>query len=270
MSKKLPAFQFYTGDWLKDPSLGMCSPATRGVWIDLMCVMHERNRSGLITGTREQIARICRCTAVEFDAAITELQTTSAADVTERNGVVTVTCRRMKREADERKAAAERKRRERSRNKADPAPDNVTQKSRSYSSSSVSTSDCSNEQSSDGVTKVPPDEVDWLTVESDFIDCWNKLDGVARLSVKALPGNVISLFRESYLTPGWLERAHEAMAKFPLNNGVRMGIRKFLQPTTVDEILGGVHDWKSNDKQDKASKHAGAGSVYDGTTGGKF
>lgn len=96
---KLPALQFYIGDWLKDPKLSMCSPATRGIWMDLLCAMHELDRSGLITGTTDQLARLCRCTAVEISAAIAELKETKAADVTERNGNVTVANRRMQREA---------------------------------------------------------------------------------------------------------------------------------------------------------------------------
>jgi hypothetical protein len=38
---KRPAFQFYPGDWRKDVELRSCSIAARGLWIDLMCVMHD-------------------------------------------------------------------------------------------------------------------------------------------------------------------------------------------------------------------------------------
>src|SRR5260370_35276951 len=38
---KLPAFQFYTGDWQKDPSLRRCSKAAKGVWMDMMCLLFE-------------------------------------------------------------------------------------------------------------------------------------------------------------------------------------------------------------------------------------
>lgn len=94
---KAPAFQFYTGDWLKDPALSMCSPATRGIWMDILCAAHELARSGQITGTPDQLARICRCTAADFIAAVNELQTTGTADVRERRGIYTITNRRMRR-----------------------------------------------------------------------------------------------------------------------------------------------------------------------------
>jgi len=113
---KTPAFQFYPGDWLKDPHLSMCSPATRGIWMDLLCAMHENDRSGQITGTTDQIARLCRCTAVDLDHAISELQTTKTADVTKRHEIVTIINRRMSREYKDRVSARERKRLERDRN----------------------------------------------------------------------------------------------------------------------------------------------------------
>lgn len=102
MSKKLPAFQFYPGDWMKDPNLSMCAPATRGIWMDLLCAMHENGRSGRVVGATEQLARLCRCTAADLASAIEELSTTKAAHVSERNGIVTVECRRMRRESQER------------------------------------------------------------------------------------------------------------------------------------------------------------------------
>jgi hypothetical protein len=99
---KAPAFQFYTGDWLKDPQLSMCSPATRGVWMDLLCAMHELGRSGQVTGTVEQLCRLCRCTTAEMRAALAELDSAKTAQISDRNGVVTVICRRMQREHRER------------------------------------------------------------------------------------------------------------------------------------------------------------------------
>ena len=101
MSKR-PAFQLYTGDWLKDPNLSMCTPLTRGIWIDLICSIHELNSNGKITGSYEQLSRICRCTKNEITNAIDELKNTKTANVTICNGNVTVTSRRMKREYEER------------------------------------------------------------------------------------------------------------------------------------------------------------------------
>lgn len=45
---KLPAFQFYPGDWMKDPNLKRCTHAAKGVLIDLLCVMFECEERGVL------------------------------------------------------------------------------------------------------------------------------------------------------------------------------------------------------------------------------
>lgn len=60
---KRPAFQFYPADWRKDPALSICSLAARGLWIELMCIMHEADEYGTLTVngkamTLQQIARM--------------------------------------------------------------------------------------------------------------------------------------------------------------------------------------------------------------------
>jgi hypothetical protein len=132
---KPPAFQFYTGDWLKDPKLSMCLPATRGIWIDAIAAMHENCRSGTLSGTPGQLSRVLRCTESAFMAAIMDLQATGAADVTERNGIVTLINRRMYRESKERESNRLRQSRLRGSQSREPP---VAKMSRSLSSSSSS------------------------------------------------------------------------------------------------------------------------------------
>jgi hypothetical protein len=105
---KLPAIQFYFGDWKKDAELSMCSLATKGFWFELLGAMHELGRSGQITGTAQQLSRVCRCTAAEAEDAIRELAETQTATVMERNGNYTIINRRMKREFKEREQVKER------------------------------------------------------------------------------------------------------------------------------------------------------------------
>ena len=45
---KLPSFQFYPGDWMKDPNLRRCSHAAKGVLIDMLCLMFECDRRGYL------------------------------------------------------------------------------------------------------------------------------------------------------------------------------------------------------------------------------
>lgn len=103
---KLPWFKFSPTLWTSDTELSKCTPATRGVWIDLLCAMHQSGRSGELCGTTDQIARLARCSTAELTQALTELQTTGTADVTFRNNNVTVINRLMKREAKDRTGTA--------------------------------------------------------------------------------------------------------------------------------------------------------------------
>jgi hypothetical protein len=43
---KLPSFQFYPGDWMKDPELRLCSMFARGLLVDLLCIMFEAKHRG--------------------------------------------------------------------------------------------------------------------------------------------------------------------------------------------------------------------------------
>lgn len=60
---KLPYIQFFTGDWLKDPALRLCSPAARGAWIDMLCLMAESDSRGIlrtngVAWTEKDVARV--------------------------------------------------------------------------------------------------------------------------------------------------------------------------------------------------------------------
>ncbi len=43
---KLPSFQFYPGDWMKDPALRSVSLEARGLWMDMLCLLFESVRRG--------------------------------------------------------------------------------------------------------------------------------------------------------------------------------------------------------------------------------
>lgn len=103
MKPKYPAILFYCGDWLKDPKLSSCSPSTRGIWVDLLCAMHENDNSGEISGTCSQLSRMARCTDKEMASALVEIENTGTGLVAQHNGIITVICRRMKREFNNRK-----------------------------------------------------------------------------------------------------------------------------------------------------------------------
>lgn len=83
----------------------MLSPEARGIYREILGYLYLQNdRSGQVTGTREELARAGRCTTLQADQTIKELAKYSVVDVQERNGIVTLINRRMKREEIARKS----------------------------------------------------------------------------------------------------------------------------------------------------------------------
>ena len=104
---KLPSFQFYPGDWMKDPGLRSVSLEARGLWIDMLCLLFESVRRGYLqhaTGkpvSPEQLARMTGGSAEQVSRLLRELEDSGVFSRTEHG---TIYSRRMIR--DERKRAA--------------------------------------------------------------------------------------------------------------------------------------------------------------------
>lgn len=96
---KQPAFLLYIGDWKRDPALSICSPATRGIWIDFVCSMWDA-KVDRVSGTAQDLSRLCRCSEGEMVDAVHELALKNAADIEEQNGFFTVICRRLRKQQE--------------------------------------------------------------------------------------------------------------------------------------------------------------------------
>lgn len=75
---KLPAFQFYPGDWRKDPNLSRTSLSAKGALIEILCIAFECESRGILqTGKKpwsiNEIARAMRGDVDENISAIEEL-----------------------------------------------------------------------------------------------------------------------------------------------------------------------------------------------------
>jgi hypothetical protein len=53
---KRPSFQFYPADWRKDANLRRCSPAARGAWMDVLCVLHDAEPYGIVDWPLKELA----------------------------------------------------------------------------------------------------------------------------------------------------------------------------------------------------------------------
>lgn len=76
---KRPSFQWYPSDWMSAPELRACSVAARGLWIDMICMMHEGDPYGHLTLNGKVVlpgilARIVGATIDEVSAWLSELE----------------------------------------------------------------------------------------------------------------------------------------------------------------------------------------------------
>ena len=132
-----PAWQFYGGDWKKDPDLAKCDLATRGFWLELLDAMNQ-SATFQVSGTYKQLAKIARCEPKDARKCVRILQETGAADVQILNETVTVTCRRYQRQLTEREEERDKKRRQRHAQNGQFVPPLSPHASSSPSSSSSS------------------------------------------------------------------------------------------------------------------------------------
>jgi len=101
--------KFYPSDWRADPRLRICSMAARGLWLEMLAVMHEATPRGhlIVNGTAPsdpQLGVLTGCPGGDLAGLIGELE---AAGVFSRTGKGVIYSRRMTR--DEKRARAARR-----------------------------------------------------------------------------------------------------------------------------------------------------------------
>lgn len=79
MKNKLPALQFYVGDWRKDPGVQSLDLFTRGLWFEMLCIMHESEERGvlLLNGKpmpEKHLARFIGITLEELQKSLNEME----------------------------------------------------------------------------------------------------------------------------------------------------------------------------------------------------
>ena len=54
---KRPSFQFYPGDWQSNSKLRRCTHEQKGIWMDVMCVLHDQEEYGVARFPLSEIAQ---------------------------------------------------------------------------------------------------------------------------------------------------------------------------------------------------------------------
>lgn len=103
-----PWMKFFPSDWRADPALRICGMAARGLWVEILAIMHEATPRGhlLVNGvqpTARQLAALVGAAADEVEILLAELEEAGVFS-RKRNGVIY--SRRMER--DEIKASKNR------------------------------------------------------------------------------------------------------------------------------------------------------------------
>lgn len=185
-----PSFQFYPADWRKDPELQSCSLAARGLWVEMLCIMHEAEPYGhlVVNGkamNEKQLSRAAGGSLKQIRALLSELESTGVFSRTEdgviysRRMVKDQHIRAVRAEAGAKGAAAT--------NAARLSGDLPQQKVRqtpppSSSSSSSTDRDANASSSSSGKPNVDRPQTVGQAVR-DVFDHWQRVSGKSRATL---------------------------------------------------------------------------------------
>jgi hypothetical protein len=246
---KAPGFWFFTGDWMKDPELRFCSLFARGLLVDLLCILFEANEQGYASNpdgtprTDEQIAdAVAGGSREEKLAALAELE---RSGVLSRDNRGVLFSRRIARLAELSKTRKQNGSKGGSKRQA-----NFKQNTKQNAGVSVSVSDSVSDSFLEEIhthTRTADAEFrnpGWAADEwGRFVASWNVTERAARWEPLTAPLGWV----DYAASPGWLERARQAMARLPMCEFFErpLAVTKFFE--FVDRILAGEFD---NARQD--------------------
>lgn len=104
-----PWMKFFPADWRSDPKLRIVSMAARGLWIEMICIMHEAEHYGELTISgatigSDQLARLVGESVDNVDTWLFELQSAGVFSI-RKNGVIY--SRRMEKDENKRRKLRE-------------------------------------------------------------------------------------------------------------------------------------------------------------------
>lgn len=102
---KLPAIQFYPGDWRKDPGIQALDFETRGIWFEMLCLMSESAERGklLLNGAAMPVSALAKVLGITDKALQAALDKLLSYGVAGRDETGIIFNRRMIRDEEERK-----------------------------------------------------------------------------------------------------------------------------------------------------------------------
>lgn len=104
---KNPFLKFYPSDWRSDPALKLCSLSARGLWVEMLCIMHEAEPYGhlKVRGVPLDASALAALTGAAEESVRACLHELEDRGVLSRNREGVVFSRRMIRDAEKRARA---------------------------------------------------------------------------------------------------------------------------------------------------------------------
>jgi hypothetical protein len=164
---KLPAFQFYPADWRKDPGVQSLPYFERGIWFEILCLMHESEQRGklILNGRPMPDEALSRLLGLDKQILTKTLTTLLEYGVASRDGQGVLMNRRMVNDENLRKIRQESGKKGGNpvlvKQKPTKTKKRVKQKS-TPSSSSSSSSSTSVEKDKKIATTAQPADAQWL------------------------------------------------------------------------------------------------------------
>lgn len=106
---RMPWFKFFPDDWITGTR--EMSVEEKAAWIDLLAFMWKAEPRGTIKGTWQGIARMLGLPWLDCERIICSMRDKNYLNLTEPNGIVTITSRRMVREENSRESSRLRQKR---------------------------------------------------------------------------------------------------------------------------------------------------------------
>lgn len=69
---KRPSFQFYPADWQANSNLRRCTHEEKGIWIDVMCLLHDQEEYGIARWPLKELAQAVGTTASKLKALVSK------------------------------------------------------------------------------------------------------------------------------------------------------------------------------------------------------
>lgn len=69
---KRPSFQFYPGDWTGNSNLRRCTHAEKGVWVEVLCLMHDQAEYGVLRWPLKEIVEAVKCKPADLRALVSK------------------------------------------------------------------------------------------------------------------------------------------------------------------------------------------------------